>query len=157
VWALIAFAMQSRVADVGELVEALNPVRRAATRRGSAVYKVEPYVVAADIYSNPPHAMRGGWTWYTGAAGWLYRALLEHVLGVCIESARIVLRPCLPAAWTQVEVRFDGERDRYRILVERVGDDAQKLAVTLDGVPQPGDYIERVFDGATHEVVVRVG
>jgi cyclic beta-1,2-glucan synthetase len=81
------------------LFSLINPITNTATRDGVLRYKVEPYVVAADVYSVPAHVGRGGWTWYTGAAGWLYRAGIESILGIRLKGDSLVIDPCIPGAW----------------------------------------------------------
>ena len=134
VWSLIAFAMLGRTAEVAQLLEILNPVQRAATRRGSAAYKGEPYVMPADIYSEPPHARRAGWTWYTGAAGWMHRAIVEWVLGVRIRHDRIEFAPCLPPSWPSCAVTYRGCGAYYEIAIDNGGGGVKVERIELDGV-----------------------
>ena len=109
VWTAIAFAMQGNAARAMEVFNMLNPIRRSTTRADVQRYKVEPYVVAADVYSEAPHAGRGGWTWYTGSAGWLYRAGLEWILGFRLHENRVTLTPCVPT---------DGPAFRFTTAIE---------------------------------------
>ena len=111
-WTAIAFAMQGNAARAMEVFDMLNPVRRTTTRADVQRYKVEPYVVAADVYSEAPHAGRGGWTWYTGSAGWLYRAGLEWILGFRLRENRLTLMPCVPPEWPGFTIYY---RHRARI------------------------------------------
>ena len=114
-WTVIALARQGKGDAAHALFSILSPVSHTSTRAGVERYKVEPYVVAADIYSVAPHVGRGGWTWYTGAAGWLYQAGLEWILGVRVEGALLRLVPCLPRTWPSAEVTL-----RYRTAVYRI-------------------------------------
>ena len=104
-WSLIAFATLGQGDKAADLFSLLNPVNRSSTRSDAQRYKVEPYAVAADVYSVAPHLGRGGWTWYTGSAGWLYRAGIEAILGVRREGAFLLLAPCIPKAWPGFALR----------------------------------------------------
>ena len=100
VWAAMAFAELGDTPRAWDLFDILNPIRHAQTGEEVATYKTEPYVVASDVYSTTGHVGRGGWTWYTGAAGWLYRCITESLLGLVIEGDMLILRPRIPADWT---------------------------------------------------------
>src|SRR5207244_1453529 len=148
-----------------ELFSLLNPINRTSTRADVHRYKVEPYVVAADVYSAPPHVGRGGWTWYTGSAGWMYRVALASILGVGIEAGDTLrVRPCVPDAWPRFAVRLrlpDG-RTSYEILVENPdGNAAAVVAASVDGEPALlEDGAARIAlrrDGAAHDVRLRLG
>ena len=118
VWSSIAFAVLGDGDRAAELFAMLNPINHARTGAGVHRYKVEPYVVAADVYAEPPHVGRGGWTWYTGSAGWMYRAGLEWILGFRLRGARLVIDPCIPRAWPGFEMVFRYRSARYEIVVE---------------------------------------
>jgi cyclic beta-1,2-glucan synthetase len=152
-WALAALAELRQPADAARLMATLNPILRAATRDDALLYKLEPYVMAADVYSEAPHAGRGGWSWYTGAAGWYFRAVLEWVLGVRVHAATIAFEPCMPLEWQHYEVDYRTERYDYRIRIERRGS-AGTISVQLDGVRQPTAAVPLVPDGRTHRVLV---
>ena len=115
VWTAIAFAMQGNAARAMEVFNMLNPIRRSTTRADVQRYKVEPYVVAADVYSEAPHAGRGGWTWYTGSAGWLYRAGLEWILGFRVRENRLTLAPCVPPDWPGFSIHYRHRSHALRI------------------------------------------
>ena len=117
VWTLIALAMQGKAERAMEVFSMLNPVRRATTRADAQRYKVEPYVVAADVYGEAPHEGRGGWTWYTGSAGWLYRAALEWILGFRLRENQVTLTPCVPADWPGFSIRYRHRGTPYLITV----------------------------------------
>ena len=114
---MFAYAELGREDRAGSLFAMLNPVNHARTPAEVATYRVEPYVVAADVYSVAPHVGRGGWTWYTGASGWLYRAGLEAVLGLEVEGDRLRVHPCLPPDWTFAEVTIIQPRWRVRVTI----------------------------------------
>ena len=118
VWSLIAFAMLGDGDKAGELFSILNPINHSNTRAGVQRYKVEPYVACADVYSMPPHVGRGGWTWYTGSAAWMYRAGLEWILGFRLQGKTLVIEPCIPRAWKGFELSFKYRSARYEIVVE---------------------------------------
>ncbi|WP_370655528.1 GH36-type glycosyl hydrolase domain-containing protein [Candidatus Binatus sp.] len=118
IWSVIAFAMLGDGDQAGELFSILNPINHANTRAGMQRYKVEPYVASADVYSMPPHVGRGGWTWYTGSAGWMYRAGLEWILGFRLRDKALVIEPCIPKAWKGFEMSFKYHSARYDIAVE---------------------------------------
>ena len=105
-WAVIAFAMLGDGDKAAELMAMLNPINHTATPAGVDRYQVEPYVVAGDVYAAPPHVGRGGWTWYTGSAGWMYRAGLEWLLGFRLRGDRLILNPCIPATWPAYSMTY---------------------------------------------------
>jgi cyclic beta-1,2-glucan synthetase len=157
IWSVLAFAALGDGDKAGELFSLLNPINHASSRAGVYRYKVEPYVVAADIYAEPPHVGRGGWTWYTGSAGWMYRAGIEWILGVRLRGTRLYFDPCIPRAWRGFEITFRYHSSRYEIVVENPqGVTRGVLSVELDGVSLPGGsiHIQLADDGATHHVRV---
>jgi len=159
-WSVMAYASLGQGAAAGALLAMLNPVNRTATRADVHRYKVEPYVVVADVYSVAPHVGRGGWTWYTGAAGWMYRAGLESVLGVRVQGATLQLAPCLPPDWAGAEILLRHLSSRYEIVIENPEHVSRGiLRLELDGTRLPGgqEYIELVDDGNTHLVRVLLG
>jgi cellobiose phosphorylase len=136
----------------------LNPVRHATTSAEVEHYKVEPYVVCADIYGAPPHTGRGGWTWYTGSAGWLYRVALEAILGIHLEGNTLRLEPCVPRGWPGFEVAFRHGSASYRIRVENpAGVECGVRSVAVDGQPVPGGMVPLLNDGREHTVRVELG
>jgi cyclic beta-1,2-glucan synthetase len=154
VWTAIAFAMQGKADRAMEVFNMLNPIRRAANRADVQRYKVEPYVVAADVYSEAPHAGRGGWTWYTGSAGWLYRAGLEWILGFRVRENRLTLAPCVPPGWTGFTVYYKHRGTPYEIIVDQQPDARAVIQLVVDGnVLKAGlTTIELSDDGAKHSV-----
>ena len=136
VWSVLAFAALGDGDKAGELFSLLNPINHASTRSGVYRYKVEPYVVAADIYAEPPHVGRGGWTWYTGSAGWMHRAGIEWILGFRLRGTRLYLDPCIPHAWRSFEITFRYHSSRYEIVVENPhGVTRGVSSVELNGAP----------------------
>jgi cyclic beta-1,2-glucan synthetase len=159
-WVIIANALLGNGNRAGELFRMLNPILHADSRSAVARYMVEPYVVAADVYAERPHVGRGGWTWYTGSAGWLYRAGLEWILGVRLSGSRLHVNPCLPATWRHFDVSLRYHSSRYEIAVENpAGVERGVARVELDGVTLPGTLpvVELVQDGQVHRVRVVMG
>jgi cyclic beta-1,2-glucan synthetase len=160
VWTAIAFAMQGNAGRAMEVFNMLNPIRRSMTRADVQRYKVEPYVVAADVYSEAPHAGRGGWTWYTGSAGWLYRAGLEWILGFRLRENRLTISPCIPAEWPGFTIRYRHRGPHhvspYEIIVDKQPDPRARPQFVIDGVVQTAGQtvIDLQDDGAAHNVHV---
>jgi len=158
VWALIACAAQGDGDKAGELFAILNPINRASTRSGLYRYKVEPYVMAGDVYSESPHVGRGGWSWYTGSAGWMYRAGVEWILGFRLRGAVLHVDPCIPRAWPRYEIDFRYHSARYRLSVENPrGATRGVTSVSLDGGPISGSGIPLADDGREHQIAVVLG
>jgi len=162
VWAVMGFAALGQGDKAAELFSMLNPITHTASRAGVLRYKVEPYVSAADVYSVPPHAGRGGWTWYTGSAGWLYRAGVESILGLRVQADSLVIDPCIPTAWPEfgMTLRYCGAI--YEIAVHNPGNVSRGVvAVELDGASQTvSDGRARVKlceDRGVHAILVTLG
>jgi cyclic beta-1,2-glucan synthetase len=157
-WTLIAFAILGDGERAGELFSLLNPVNHSSTRAGLHKYRVEPYVAVGDVYAVPPHTGRGGWTWYTGSAGWMYRAGLESILGFNLQGERLRIAPCVPRWWRDFEITYRRGRTTYRIKMENPLAVSRGVAlVELDGSPQTEDDIPLSDDGQTHIVRVVLG
>jgi cyclic beta-1,2-glucan synthetase len=140
------------------LLDLLNPLTHARTREEADRYKVEPYVVCADVYNAEGHVGRGGWTWYTGSASWTYRAAVEAVLGFDLRGDHLVIAPCIPRAWPGFEIDFRHGAATYVIRVENPsGICTGVLGVTVDGTAAGTEGIRLIDDGARHEVVVTMG
>ena len=150
IWAAMAFAALGENARAWELLGMINPLHHGESPGRTAVYKVEPYVVAADVYAVAPHTGRGGWTWYTGSAGWLYRLILESLLGLRLASDRLHFAPCLPADWTGFSLHYRFRETVYHINV-RQGQGAA-MALSVDGVQLAEPSIPLVDDRKDHEV-----
>jgi cyclic beta-1,2-glucan synthetase len=160
VWSILAFAALGDGDRAGELFSIVNPINHASTRAGVHRYKVEPYVLAADVYSEPPHVGRGGWTWYTGSAGWMYQAGIESILGLRLRGATLVIEPCIPRAWPRFEAVFSYHSSRYEIEVENPhGVNSGIASATLDGLALagPGATIPLADDKSVHRVHVTLG
>jgi len=159
IWSVIAFAALGDGDKAAELFAMLNPITHARTEAGVQRYKVEPYVVAADVYAEPPHVGRGGWTWYTGSAGWMYRAGLESILGFRLRGTRLVVDPCIPRAWPGFELVFRYGSARYDLVVENPRDASRGVSsVEVDGVSLDGDLsIGLADDRKTHRIRIVLG
>jgi cyclic beta-1,2-glucan synthetase len=159
-WSVIAFAALGQADKACDLFSLLNPINHTSTRADVQRYKVEPYVVAADVYSVAPHVGRGGWTWYTGSAGWLYRAGVEAILGFRLQGAFLYLAPCIPKAWPRFEIVFKYRSARYEIVVENPQGVSRGVAYAeLDGnaLPDGAAGVSLVDDGGNHTVRVILG
>lgn len=152
IWVAMAHAALGDAERAWRIVDLINPVHHGRSAAEVTVYKVEPYVMAADVYSAAPHGGRGGWTWYTGSAAWMYRLLVESLLGLSLrtdaDGPRLELRPCVPDAWPGFEVDYRHGSALYRITAARGG----PAGLQLDGEPLPGTDLPLRDDGAVHEV-----
>jgi cyclic beta-1,2-glucan synthetase len=157
-WAAWAYAKLGQGDRAAELFGMLNPIHRAETQEEVARYKVEPYAVAADVYSHPAHNGRGGWTWYSGSAGWMYRLGLEAILGLQREGDMLRFEPCIPKDWSRYVIEYlDGE-SAYHITVNNPqGVSHGVKTVTLDGEELPAGEVPLLQDGKRHEVRVELG
>ncbi len=157
-WLIIAFAKLGKGDKALELFDLINPINHARSPRDCMTYKVEPYVMAADVYSVHPHAGRGGWTWYTGAAGWYYKAGLESILGFKKKGANVVMDPCIPNKWTTYSITYHYMDTPYEIKVHNPdGLSRGVLKVTVDGIEFEGNAFNLVNDGIKHHVSVLMG
>ena len=160
IWSVLAFAMLGDGDKAGELFSILNPINHANTRAGIHRYRVEPYVTCADVYSMPPHVGRGGWTWYTGSAGWMYRAGLEWILGFRLRGETLLIDPCIPSSWRGYEITIRYHSARYEISVEnprRVSREVTYLELDGEALPEISPRISLTDDGVTHRVRVVLG
>ena len=153
----MAFAALGDKQRAWELMDMINPVNHALSAAAVATYKVEPYVVAADVYALAPHTGRGGWSWYTGSAGWMYRLITESLLGLQREADTLRFVPCLPAHWPSFEIDYRYRETSYHIVVTQAGGDAGVSRLTLDGAVQAEQVLLLVDDQQAHRVEVTVG
>ncbi|MGD2056168.1 MAG: glucoamylase family protein, partial [Gammaproteobacteria bacterium] len=168
IWATMAFAMLGDGERAWELFAMLNPVNHGSQPEEIERYQVEPYVMCADIYAAPPHTGRGGWTWYTGAAGWMYRLIVETLLGLQLEVDQLRIAPCIPAHWESYKIHYRYRETVYHIAVQRVAEKPEQvIRVTLDGAVvtgagvdgtgRPQGLIPLVDDHREHQVEVELG
>ncbi len=155
-WAVLARATQGDTGQAFDLFQLLNPLTHGDSREAVERYKVEPYVVAADVYTARGHVGRGGWTWYTGSASWMYRVGLEAILGFTLRGNLLEMRPCVPASWPEFSLEYQFGGSRWEILVQDPGLlTANAKTITVDGRAIDGPAIRLVDDGARHKVVIR--
>ena len=138
----------------------INPVNHASSRQALATYKVEPYVIAADVYAVAPHTGRGGWSWYTGSAGWMYRLIVESLLGLRLEVDRLYFAPCLPADWPGFKMHYRYRETVYQIAVVQThaadGKQIGEMIVMVDGVLRPDKAILLIDDRQEHSVEIKI-
>jgi cellobiose phosphorylase len=156
IWTAMAFARLGDNRRAWELFRMINPVAHASSAEDAATYKVEPYVVAADVYAVAPHTGRGGWTWYTGSAAWMYRLIVESLLGLRREADKLRFSPCLPADWTGYKMHYRYGETVYHISVLQTPSGSGGMSVTLDGDRRPDPAIPLVDDHRDHAVEVRI-
>jgi cellobiose phosphorylase len=155
IWTVMAFAAMGDRQRAWECFDLINPVHHGSSAAQVAKYQVEPYVVAADVYAVPPHEGRGGWTWYTGSASWMYRLITESLLGLRLQANSLHFTPCLPTDWPGFSIRYRYGNTTYTIEVKRVSDD-NIVAVLLDGVLQTGGCAALQDDQREHHIEVRM-
>jgi cellobiose phosphorylase len=158
IWAAMAFAAMGDGRRAWEILTMINPVNRGRSVHEIGIYKVEPYVVAADVYAVPPHTGRGGWTWYTGSAGWMYMLILESLLGLKLEVDKLHIEPCLPAGWDGFKVHYRYRETMYHINITLLPVTAGEAStsVSVDGVRQEDKWINLVADKIEHSVEIAV-
>jgi cyclic beta-1,2-glucan synthetase len=155
-WSVLATALRGDGTRAFELFQMLNPLTHTLTRDEVATYKVEPFVVPADVYTAAAHLGRGGWTWYTGSASWMYRVGLEAILGFRKLGDRLEIRPIVPVAWPEYAITYRYGKTTYDIVVYDPGAiRSDEVELEIDGRPVEGCSIRLVDDGASHEVRVR--
>jgi cellobiose phosphorylase len=157
IWTAMAFCTLRDEARVASLLHMLNPIHHADSPAAAARYKVEPYVMAADIYTTPGQLGRGGWTWYTGSSGLMYRLILESVLGMRLRAGTLSFLPCLPSDWNTFTLSYRHGRSTYTVTAQRgdgEGDGAAR--VTLDGVIQEDGIITLEDDGQHRQVHIEL-
>jgi cyclic beta-1,2-glucan synthetase len=160
IWSVIACAALGEGDTAHELFSILNPIHHARARADVDRYKVEPYVVAADVYAEPAHIGRGGWTWYTGSAGWMYRAGIEWLLGFRVRGSFLHCDPCIPREWPSFEIMFRYRASRYEVRVENPRGVSRGVStIEVDGEPLPSasGTLRLIDDGATHRVRIVLG
>lgn len=158
IWAAMAFAELGDSTRAWEILGLINPVNHGISAQGVAVYKAEPYVVAADVYAISPHIGRGGWSWYTGSASWLYRLILESLLGIKRDANYLHIKPCIPLSWTGYTMHYHFGRTEYHIVItqhQRLGAEAKTL-IELDGVPVDEKGVLLLDDQQPHRVDVSI-
>ena len=158
-WVVQAVALLGQGRLAFEMLQMIEPhPATPRNRQGVERYRVEPYVLAGDVYSRTPHVGRGGWTWYTGSASWFYRAILESILGFQHRGDRLFFQPCIPPEWSHFEITYRFRSTNYTITVENPeGAESGSVTVWLDKALQAGNSIPLADDGSAHEVRVVLG
>jgi cyclic beta-1,2-glucan synthetase len=157
-WVVMALAQLGSGDEAAELFHLLNPINHARTRAGVDHYRGEPYVVAGDVYSHPEHAGRAGWTWYTGSAGWMYRAGLESILGLKRHGPTFELDPCIPTSWAAYDITWRFGGTRYDISVANPEHRCRGVAsAQLDGASVDPGAVPLVDDGVPHQLRLVLG
>jgi cellobiose phosphorylase len=158
IWAAMARGVMGDVRRAWELFSMLNPIHHAGDAAATTTYMVEPYVMAGDIHTGPLHLGRGGWSWYTGAAGWMYRLIVETLLGIDLEDGTLRFTPLMPEDWDAYRVHYRFRESVHHITFKRVrGAPSGVVRVVVDGVDQPEAILRLADDGREHEVDVEVG
>jgi cellobiose phosphorylase len=157
IWVAMAFAQIGDGERAWELFNLLNPVHHGDSLERIAIYKVEPYVIAADVYGVAPHMGRGGWTWYTGSASWMYRLLVETLLGIHLEGDKLRLAPHLPVSWPGYKIHYRFRQAVYHISVSRRQPRSEVIReLKLDGILISGDTFPLADDHQEHQVEMSI-
>jgi cellobiose phosphorylase len=156
IWAAMAFSKLGDSKNAWEIFTMINPINHTKTPDDVARYKVEPYVVAADVYALNPHVGRGGWTWYTGSAGWMYRLIVESLLGLRLETDKLFIEPCLPSDWITTRINYRYRETMYRITITQLHEGKDELIIMLDGAECPDKFILLVDDRIEHLAEVKL-
>ena len=156
IWAAMAFAALGDSKLAWELLEIINPVNHSKSREEIDRYKVEPYVIAADVYALTPHIGRGGWTWYTGSAGWMYRLITESLLGLRLEVDKLFIEPCLPADWEKYKVFYRYRETTYNINILQIHNNDVEFTLSVDGIKNNDKFISLIDDHQIHLVEVKI-
>ncbi len=156
IWAAMAFAALRDNQRLWDLLSIINPINHAGSPEEADIYKVEPYVVASDVYALFPHIGRGGWTWFTGSAAWMYRLILESLLGMSVNMDKMSFDPCIPKEWEEFKIRYLFRETVYRITVRQTNEEVEAASVTIDGFVRQDRAIQLVNDHQEHLVEVRI-
>jgi cyclic beta-1,2-glucan synthetase len=154
IWTAMAFAKLGEGKKAWEILTLINPINHTKTQEQVEKYKVEPYVIAADVYALSPHTGRGGWTWYTGSAGWMYRLVMESLLGLRLETDKLFIEPCIPSDWNSYKIHYRYRETLYKIAFIQQHEGNAKMIIMLDGVECKDRFILLVDDHQEHEAEV---
>ncbi len=156
IWTVMAVQAMGDCERAWELFSLINPIYHGDTPAAISTYRVEPYVVAADVYGVPPHTGRGGWTWYTGSAGWMYRLITESLLGLHLEVDQLRFTPCLPREWKSFKIHYRYRETFYHITVRSSGGGMTVSRLVLDGINQPDLFVHLVDDRRDHNIEIDI-
>ncbi|CAN5375250.1 glucoamylase family protein [soil metagenome] len=154
IWMIMAVAKLGNKARVYELLSMINPINHGKSTADMMVYKTEPYVMAADVYGVSPHEGRGGWTWYTGSASWMYQLIISSFLGLTRVGNTLQIKPCVPEGWKSFEIDYRYKKTNYHIHVQ-LADDKTSSTVILDGIEQSENIIHMVDDESEHTIMIK--
>jgi cellobiose phosphorylase len=155
IWLVMAFAAIGDKKRTWELLQMINPINRTSSEDKISKYKTEPYVIAADVYAEPKHKGQGGWTWYTGSAGWMYQLIIHSFIGLKREGNTLSFTPCLPEEWKTFEVRYRYMNTMYHIVITQK-DGTDLMMVIADGVKQEKNKIFLTDDGGEHNIQINM-
>jgi cellobiose phosphorylase len=150
IWLAMAFAKLKDSKKAWEILSMINPINLSKSPEAVERYKIEPYVIAADVYALSPHMGRGGWSWYTGSAGWMYRLIVESLLGLRLEADKLYIEPCLPADWKSFKIHYRYRETFYRITVIQQHEGTSKFSLTVDGTKCQDKFIRLINDNQEH-------
>jgi cellobiose phosphorylase len=156
IWTAMAFAKLGDGKKAWEILAMINPINHAKSPEEVERYKVEPYVVAADVYALSPHIGRGGWTWYTGSAGWMYRLIVESLIGLRLEIDKLYIDPCNPVDWDTYKIHYRFRETVYHITITQLHERNTKLILLIDGVESKEEFIRLVDDRREHMVEAKI-
>jgi cellobiose phosphorylase len=153
---IMAYAQMGDRAKVWELLDMVMPIHHGRTKEEVAKYKAEPYVVAADVYAIAEHAGRGGWTWYTGSAGWMYQLIIEYMCGLKRKGEMLRIEPCLPPHWDEVTIKYKFNTADYILVIHQSTGDLDSKSVMVDGIVVQDGAVKLEDDGREHKVEVNI-
>ena len=156
IWVAMAFSKLGDSKNAWEILGMINPIFHARSFEEVVRYKVEPYVVAADVYALSPHIGRGGWTWYTGSAGWMYRLIVESLLGLRLETDKLYVDPCIPYDWISYKIHYRFRETIYRIVITQLHEVNARLTIILDGIESKDNFIRLADDRREHVAEVKL-
>ena len=156
IWTVMAFAAIGNTERAWELFHMINPINHGSTPQDISTYRVEPYVVAADVYGVAPHIGRGGWTWYTGSSGWMYRLITESLLGLQLDIDKLRFTPRPPKTWPSFKIHYRFRDTNYHITIKNGGEGTTIQSLIVDGTDQPEHFVPLIDDKANHEVEIQL-
>ena len=154
IWTAMAFAALGDRERAWDVLNIINPIHHALTAAEVEIYKVEPYVVSSDVYAVAPHIGRGGWTWFTGSAAWMYRLIVESLLGLSVKNGKLSFAPCLPEDWNEIKIHYRYRETLYHIVIRQTAGETDHIVMTLDGLTMADAEIMLADDQKEHVVEV---
>lgn len=153
IWAIMAYAKAGENELAWELLQMINPINHTQTKEDVEKYKTEPYVIAADVYASDQHKGRGGWTWYTGSAGWAYQLILHSILGMQKVGNKLFIKPCTPKHWQSYKMHYKYLSATYHITVQ-INNEIQNTVIVADDATQSNNFIQLEDDGKEHNITI---